>query len=832
LSGVLQASDDVLARAHLRLSRTPAFSAAVARVSAAVGRDFGNVVSGVLGVPAADLERDRTIPVPWLRERVRPIDLATLGGGNISRGSVTGIVLPDAVPPGGPLFETMAEAAPLPLATSSQRFAAAYVTAPVFRFCVPANPQVDTLRRRASLNLYKIRSCRNIAGEVRELEPYPNAEEIAVGEGGARPAARSFRPTPYRYAVLVDRAKQLVGFAQQTEAAFLGTLERRDAEQLGLMRARQDMQLARAGVRLQDLRVLEAEGTIRLAEAQRNRARTQADYYSDLLGESSFGIGSLLTMGAAAAAAAASAGSIATGIAAAGASLFGAWSSHNQREDEWERQLAIARQDVAIGSRQILIARDHVQVTEQERNIAALHTEHAASTAEFLANKFTSAELYDWMSRILEQVYRFFLQQATAMASLAESQLAFERQEILPPFVQADYWDARTGLDAAAGGAATSGANSGSAADRRGMTGSARLLQDIFQLDQFAFQTDRRRLQLTKTLSLSQLAPAEFQRFRETGTLRFDTPLEMFDRDFPGHYLRLVRRVRCTVIALIPPAGGIKVTLANGGISRVIVPLAGGFRRITVQRPPESVALTSPREATGLFELSPQPQEFLLPFEGIGVDTAWQLQLPRASNRFDFSTIADVLITIEYTALDSSDYRAQVIRELDRRIGGARPFSFRHELADQWYDLNNPEQLDPPDRMRVRFQTRREDFPPNLEDLRMQHVALYFSVLPSTGGGPSVAFEIPITDLQFTEQGSGSSLGGGATTIGRIASTELGNAAAWRPLQGRTPFGTWELVLRDAMTDGRQVTEALKNEEITEMLLIVSYTAELPPWPE
>jgi hypothetical protein len=39
-------------------------------------------------------------------------------------------------------------------------------------------------------------------------------------------------------------------------------------------------------------------------------------------------------------------------------------------------------------------------------------------------------------------------------------------------------------------------------------------------------------------------------------------------------------------------------------------------------------------------------------------------------------------------------------------------------------------------------------------------------------------------------------------------------------------------VLRDAMTDGRQVTEALKNEEITEMLLIVSYTAELPAWPE
>ncbi len=51
--------------------------------------------------------------------------------------------------------------------------------------------------------------------------------------------------------------------------------------------------------------------------------------------------------------------------------------------------------------------------------------------------------------------------------------------------------------------------------DRRGLTGSARLLQDIFQLDQYAFETEKRKLQLTKTLSLAQLAPAEFQRFRE-----------------------------------------------------------------------------------------------------------------------------------------------------------------------------------------------------------------------------------------------------------------------------------------------------------------------------
>ena len=49
------------------------------------------------------------------------------------------------------------------------------------------------------------------------------------------------------------------------------------------------------------------------------------------------------------------------------------------------------------------------------------------------------------------------------------------------------------------------------------------------------------------------------------------------------------------------------------------------------------------------------------------MDTVWRLELPRAANPFDYGTIADVLLTIEYTALDSPDYRAQVIAALGRK---------------------------------------------------------------------------------------------------------------------------------------------------------------------
>lgn len=142
------------------------------------------------------------------------------------------------------------------------------------------------------------------------------------------------------------------------------------------------------------------------------------------------------------------------------------------------------------------------------------------------------------------------------------------------------------------------------------------------------------------------------QRFRKTGLLCFDSQMEFFDRDFPGHYLRLIRRIRTSVVTLIPPNDGIQATLATTGLSRVVI---GGdlFQIVPIRRSPESVAFTSPRDATVLFEISQQPQEMLLPFKGMGVEAFWELRRPKVSNQFDFSTIANVLFTIVYTALDS-----------------------------------------------------------------------------------------------------------------------------------------------------------------------------------
>jgi hypothetical protein len=294
--------------------------------------------------------------------------------------------------------------------------------------------------------------------------------------------------------------------------------------------------------------------------------------------------------------------------------------------------------------------------------------------------------------------------------------------------------------------------------------------------------------------------------------------MEMFDRDFPGHYLRLIRTFRTSVIALVPPTQGIYATLTNSGMSRVVI---GGdiFQTIIVRRDPDSVALTSPINASGLFELQAQPSEMLFPFEGNGVDTTWEFRMPRASNLFDYTTIADVLLTIDYTALDSYDYRQQVMQTLKPTLSLERPFSFRRGLPDQWWDLHNPDQTSTP--MAVTFTIRREDFPPNLDGIKIQEVLVYFSRADNS------TFEVPVAVLSLQEAGTPGAIGGGSISIDGLISTRKGNGSSWLPMKGKSPFGTWKL----AFPDTGLMRKRFKDEEIEDILFVITFSGHTPPWP-
>jgi hypothetical protein len=218
---------------------------------------------------------------------------------------------------------------------------------------------------------------------------------------------------------------------------------------------------------------------------------------------------------------------------------------YERRREEWRYQRTVAQFELSVANQQAVIATDRVQIATQERTVTELKTQLSEDTVEFLTNKqFVTEELLDWMAGILEGVYRSMLQQATTVARLAAAQLAFERQQEPPRFVQSDYWTAKSDLVAGVG----------EAPDRKGLTGSARLLNDVELLNQHALDTDKRKLH--KTISLAQLAPLEFEQFRASGVLTVATPMSLFDQDFPGEY-SLPTRVSMTGFLRRPPSASL-----------------------------------------------------------------------------------------------------------------------------------------------------------------------------------------------------------------------------------------------------------------------------------
>lgn len=697
------------------------------------------------------------------------------------------------------------------------------------------NPVLEGLHAETAAGLRKIRNGLSLQGTP--LPPDPTRGATTVG------LSSLIRPTPYSYRVLVDRAKQLVALAQQFESQYLSALERRDAETEKLYNESFALEFAEKTQTLRDLGVTEATTGKVLAERQQRRSRIEADRYANWLAAGDTGrerqeldgikrsrtlrqlVNGFQTAASIAQAVAVgadiqfwkafAAGTQAGAILSAGISqgFLIAQETSNQinsilagrerREQEWRLRLDLAEQDAKTGITAIQLANDRLAISQQELKIAEAQSAHAQQMLDFARNKFTSAEFYEWLSGELVRTYAFFLQLATSLARQAELQLAFQRQDSVRGFVRADYWRL---------------ASADSGKDRRGITGSARLLQDLYDLDQYAFSSEKRLLNLSQSISLSQLMPLEFEEFRRTGVLLFETPMNWFDAGFPGHHLRLIKRVRITIAALIPPSLGVRASLSNNGLSRVVT-ADYGHPTVIIRQDPQSIALTSPSGATGVFDLDAQ-SEMLQPFEGSGVDTTWMLEMPPAANPFDFDSLMDVVISIDYTALSSPALRERVVKSLPREATGQRVYSLRRDLPDIWYASVN----DRADRaVVIPLTLGPQQFPPGIDEVSIEHLA----VSARRVDGVACAFRVAPSVVRGTTKVDSQA----AVAVGGLVSSRQSAALDWRRLQGPAVGSRWSLLLSDdGLSPG--FLDELRRGEVEDIYLVLSYRGLRPRWRE
>lgn len=713
------------------------------------------------------------------------------------------------------------------------------------------NPLLEAYRVRAASGLRKLRLGLSLQGL-----PLPPDASRGTGNVGL---SSLVLPTPYSWRFLWERTNRWGGLAKQSEAEYFAAIQSKEIALKELIEANFTLELATQTVKLRDLGITEASNGKSLALLQAGRSRIELERYNDwlALGDNFYERIQITSMTAAsnwrqkaniaetAAAAATSLGSAASGaLASAGsavsfyigaavaqgvagvtrdfaiaqdyqAQLSNIFAGRERRSEEWQLRRDLAVQDGLIGAQGVELAEDRLAIAQQDKVIAVAQSNQAKQMLTFLQNKFTNAEFWDWYVGYKYEEYAFYLQYGASLLRQTEQTLAWTRGEQPQGIARLDY---------------IREASSGGIQDRRGITGSARLLQDLYTLEQYAVSTDRRLLNLTSNFSAARLMPFELEEFRRTGMLPFSIPMSWHESAFPGTYLGLIKRVRISFVALIAPSVGIRATLSSNGLSRIVT-ADPGYPTKVLQQDPQTVALTSPTGATGVFELDMQ-SDLNYPFENQGIDTTFFVEMyPAANPTIDFDSLVDVVISLDYTAKFSLELRERVIKTLPRETSGDRVISVRRDLPDVWYELANGQGTS----ALIALSVGRNLFLPGIENVQIRELSISAR---TTEGAPCAFAVIP----SVTRGAATNVIAPKVVATGGIASSRQSMAIEWRtsaqnqPALLPSPVDTaWRFEISNDLTPGNttssRILDQLREGTVDDIIVVIGFAGRNAPWP-
>ena len=593
------------------------------------------------------------------------------------------------------------------------------------QFCLPYNDRMLDYWDTVADRLFKIRHCLNIDGVFRLLPVYeppidPALLVRAAAAGldiGAVLADLSAPRPHYRFGTLLQKASELASLVQGLGSQLLAVLEKKDAEGLARLRSEHEVALLKLGTGLRQDAVDEAEMQILAIEAGRAAVELRRDFYA---GRQYMNTGETLDMGlrgfslilrslsqiAQAAVtpleaipdSTAGAAGIASPVAlikvprpadsARSAALFlgvfadltqtaagmsQSMGQYDRRQEDWDHQVALAQAELNQFDKQLAAAEIRLAMAEKELANHEKQIDYSEQAQAFLKDKFTNTELYTWMVSELSGLYFQAYQLAFDMAKRAERCYQHELGIGGTGYIQFGYWDSL----------------------KKGLLAGDRLQLDLKRMETDYLDKNFRELELSKMVSLAMLNPESLLRLTETGECFFSLPEQLFNLDYPGHYFRRIKSVSLTLPAVTGPYTTVSCTLTllsdryrdQAGTGESDDDFVWNVGSI------QSIATSSAQSDSGLFQLNFQDERYL-PFERAGVISSWKLNLPRPDlAQFDFTTISDVLIQVNYTARDGGQaYRSEVedrlVASLNSIIADNQGFplliSLKNQFPDDW----------------------------------------------------------------------------------------------------------------------------------------------------
>lgn len=598
-------------------------------------------------------------------------------------------------------------------------------------FPIPANERLRAYWDTVEDRLFKIRHSLNLAGVARSLPLFDppidpallvKAAAAGVDIASAISGATAAELPHYRFPVMLQKAIELCNEVKSLGGALLSALEKRDAEALSVLRSGHELKLLAAVRQVKEKQTKEADASVAALEGAQQTVEERIAYYRELLGSDNddgkqallntaeaiqlmtmaFGLDATAAQfaysyssatlfaipdfkvsspssagsttggssaGSVLSSLAGAAGAVAQGFATAG-SMSGLIAGYQRRSREWAHQLELAKRELEQLKKQSLAAEIKAQIAAKELENHEKQTEQSQEIADFLHDKFTSAELYDWMVGQLSALYFQSYQLAYDLAKRAEKTYRHEIGNDKASFVGFGNWDSL----------------------RKGLLAGERLQFDLRRMELAYIEENKRELEITKHISLAELDPTALVHLRETGSCFLGLPEALFDADFPGHYMRRIKSVALTIPCVTGPYQSINcsLTLSSSQI-RKDTTKDGQLQDIQATA---MVVTSGGQNDSGLFETALRDERYL-PFEGAGAISDWRIDLPKDTNSFERDTLSDVILHLRYTARDGGEEfykqrcKAMGMEALGKPTNATKPrmgrlFSAAHEFPNSW----------------------------------------------------------------------------------------------------------------------------------------------------
>jgi hypothetical protein len=648
-------------------------------------------------------------------------------------------------------------------------------------YCIPSNKQLLNYWQIVSDRLFKLRHGLTITGapDVIPLFAAPIDPRSLINAGNANSSsgltASAQAPVVpwFRFSYLINQAKSVTGEVVRLGNELLSALEKKDAEYLSQLQAGYQQVIYNMSnqVKAAQINQLQYVGQ-GLQESYKNAKYMHNTYLAWMIDP----VGPLEALSLLMAADSAVAYAIATGasllavpayllpdifgladggmspgdsaktaasiieadahLATSASQMLQQMSQYVRRELEWDLQKNIAGNQMKEIQAQITANNFALEAARGEAAINQTQLEQAQEVYHFLKTKFTSEELYTWMSGQLSTLYFQMFQLAWSLAQSAQTALQYELN------LSQSY------LNSAAWNASYQGLISGDA-----------LSLALQQMENAYISGNSRSLEIRKTWSMRQNNPQALLTLISTGNCRFDIDAMSYTLDFPGHYNRKIKSLSVTIPAVVGPYQNIHASLTQTGNVIAMSPNIAAVEYmlgITTNAPTDGslranwnpnqeIIISTGVNDAGMFQVNFNDEQYL-PFEGTGAVSSWSLSIPQASNAFDLHSISDVIITIEYTADDGGSAYAAQVTQLDpvKKYNGWQYLSMRQVFGAAWFNFcTNPSE----GKYTLAFELVKQMYPPNLSNVKLGNSQGETGVFLVTAAGT----ELPGLKLQMND---------------------------------------------------------------------------------